>query len=82
MQILYIESKRQNIAKHGYDFAELTLEFFAASTVVPVKRNRLMAIGVLRNGIIAVVFARLGSQGISIISMRRASRKERAVHEQ
>lgn len=82
MRILYDESKRRaNIAKHGFDFAELTLEFFAASTIVPVKRNRLMAIGVLRDGIVAVVFARLGSQGISIISMRRASRKERAVHE-
>jgi uncharacterized DUF497 family protein len=82
MKILYDESKRRaNIAKHGYDFAELTLEFFAASTIVPVKHGRLMAIGVLRNGIVAVVFARLGSQGISIISMRRASRKERAVHE-
>jgi uncharacterized protein len=82
MKILYDESKRRaNIAKHGYDFAELTLEFFGASTIVPVKHGRLMAIGVLRNGIVAVVFARLGSQGISIISMRRASRKERAVHE-
>ncbi|PTM94410.1 BrnT family toxin [Mycoplana dimorpha] len=82
MRILYDESKRRaNIAKHGFDFAELTLEFFAASTIVPVKRNRLMAIGVLRDGIVAVVFARLGSQGMSIISMRRASRKERAVHE-
>ena len=82
MKILYDESKRRaNIAKHGYDFAELTLDFFGASTIVPVKHGRLMAIGVLRNGIVAVVFARLGSQGISIISMRRASRKERAVHE-
>lgn len=77
MEILYDEAKRQsNIAKHGFDFAELTLEFFIESTIVPVKRGRLMAIGTLSNGIVAVVFAKLGSQGISIISMRKASRKE------
>ncbi len=41
-----------------------------------------MAIGVLSNDVIATVFAKLGSQGLSIVSMRAASRKERKVHEQ
>jgi hypothetical protein len=36
-----------------------------------------MAIGRLADGTIAVVFAVLGTQGVSVISMRPASRKER-----
>ncbi|WP_042776624.1 BrnT family toxin [Sinorhizobium fredii] len=80
MKITYDEKKRlSNIAKHGYDFADLDMEFFASSVVVPAKEDRFMAIGVLRNGVIAVVFGRLGSEGISIISMRDASRKERSL---
>ncbi|ASP85609.1 BrnT family toxin [Sinorhizobium meliloti WSM1022] len=80
MKVTYDETKRQiNIGKHGYDIAELDMEFFASSVVVPAKEGRFMAIGVLRNGVIAVVFARLGSEGISIISMRDASRKERSL---
>jgi hypothetical protein len=36
MQITYDENKRlSNIEKHGYDFAELDLEFFASSMVTP-----------------------------------------------
>ena len=61
MQITWDENKRiRNLEKHGYDFADLDMEFFAASTVLASKHNRTMAIGVLRNGVIAVVFARLG----------------------
>ncbi|MBP1885113.1 uncharacterized DUF497 family protein [Ensifer mexicanus] len=55
------------------------MEFFASSVVVPAKEGRFTAIGVLRNGVIAVVFARLGSEGVSIISMRDANRKERSL---
>lgn len=78
MKITYDNHKRQsNIAKHGYDFADLDGEFFMSSLVIPAKEDRFMAIGVLRNGVIAVVFAHLGTEGISIISMRDASRKER-----
>lgn len=38
-----------------------------------------MAIGRLANGVIAVVFAVLGAEGVSVISMRPASRKERSL---
>lgn len=80
MKITYDEIKRQsNIAKHGYDFADLDGGFFLSSVVVPAKQGRFMAIGVLHDGTIAVVFARLGVEGISIISMRDASRKERSL---
>jgi hypothetical protein len=36
-----------------------------------------MAIGRLVGGVVVVIFARLGSEGISIISMRPASQAER-----
>ena len=78
MRIVWDEPKRQaNLAKHGYDFAELTLEFFLASKVVTAKDHRLMAIGRFSDGTIAVVFVTLGSEGLSVISMRAASKKER-----
>ena len=78
MKIAYDNHKRQaNIAKHGYDFDDLDGEFFISSLVIPANEGRFMAIGVLRNGVIAVVFAHLGTEGISIISMRDASQKER-----
>lgn len=79
MNIPYDETKRlQNIEKHGLDFAELDLEFFAASVVIPAKEGRFMAIGEFRGGII-IVFRPLGSEAVSIISMRPANRKERSI---
>jgi len=38
--------------------------------------GRLIAVGRLANGVIAVVFVTLGAEGISVISMRPVSRKE------
>lgn len=78
MIIVWDEPKRQtNLAKHGLDFADLDEGFFLSSQVVPVKENRYMAIGQLADGTIAVVFAILGVEGLSVISMRPASRRER-----
>jgi uncharacterized DUF497 family protein len=72
--------RRRNIQKHGLDFTALTLDFFASSTILPGREGRLVAIGELDGVmIIAVVFAPRGSEAISVISMRPASRKERAV---
>ncbi|MEO8667260.1 MAG: BrnT family toxin [Bauldia sp.] len=79
MRIVWDEPKRlANIEKHGLDFAELSVEFFEAATIYPAKAGRLMALAAL-NGrpVIAVVFLPLGTEGISIISMRTASLKER-----
>ena len=82
MKIVWDEIKRQkNIQHHGHDFAGLTGDFFLAAMIVPAKRDRLMAIGVLEDGVIAVVFVRLGREGLSIVSMRPASRKERKSYE-
>ena len=79
MLIAYDETKRQsNIAKHGLDFASLTVEFFEAAAIFPAKKDRALAIGELDGRIvIAVVFRPLGSEAIAVISMRPASRKER-----
>jgi uncharacterized DUF497 family protein len=81
MKITWDEPKRQtNLAKRGMDFAALDLAFFAAATVAPAKKNRFMAVGVFQGAVIAVIFAPLGSEALAVISMRRASRKERAAH--
>ena len=80
LMIVWDEPKRDlNLSKHGLDFADLNEEFFLASVVVPAKEGRHMAIGHLADGTIAVVFVTLGTEGVSVISMRPASRKERSL---
>ena len=78
--IVWDEPKRQtNLANHGLDFADLDEWFFLEAVTVPAKEGRQMAIGRLNDGTIAVVFALLGTEGVSVISMRPASRKERSL---
>jgi uncharacterized DUF497 family protein len=82
MRIVWDEPKRlTTLARRGLDFASLESEFFANAITAPARGGRLRAIGELRGAIIAVFFAPLGSEAISVISMRQASRKERKVHE-
>jgi uncharacterized DUF497 family protein len=41
MKIIWDEPKREaNLAKHGMDFAALTVEFFETSTIYPAKGSR------------------------------------------
>lgn len=81
MRITFDPPKRlTNIAEHeGLDFADLDMEFFLGSVVVPAKLGRSMAIGPFRDTVISVVFVPLGREAISVISMRRATRKERSL---
>ncbi len=80
VMIVWDEPKRQsNLARHGLDFADLDEWFFLDAVTVPAKEDRYMAIGRMNDGTIAVVFAVLGTQGVSVISMRPASRKERSL---
>lgn len=82
MIIIWDEPKRmQNLAKHGLDFADLDIDFFSDGLIVPANHGRLKATGIFRDQIIAVVFMTLGREGISIISMRLASRLERRTYE-
>lgn len=67
------------MAHQGLDFADLDEWFFLEAIIVPAKSDRHMAIGRLHDGTIAVVFAVLGTEGVSVISMRPASRKERSL---
>lgn len=78
MKIVWDQPKRlANIAKHGLDFAVLTEDFFAEALVISAKRGRYLAIGKDADGVVSVVFVTLGLEGISVISMRSASPKER-----
>lgn len=78
MVIVWDEPKRlANIDKHGLDFTDLSLEFFERAVIRPAKRGRLQAIGRLAGGTVAVIFVRLGTEGLSVISMRAANSAER-----
>jgi uncharacterized DUF497 family protein len=76
MEIVSDEPKRiRNFEKHR-------LDFFADALIVPAREHRLKAVGFWTEAVIAVVFAILGAQGISVISLPPASRQERRPHEQ
>lgn len=78
MRIVWDEPKRQtNLQKRKLDFADLDFEFFSNARLFEAKRDRLMAIGYFEGRPTSVIFKMLGSEAISVISMRRASRKER-----
>ncbi|MFN3077946.1 MAG: BrnT family toxin [Alphaproteobacteria bacterium] len=81
MKIVYDPPKRlANLTKHGLDFADLENgAFFETALVCPAKLGRFQAIGRFEDGTIAVVFAMLGSEGLSVVSMRPASKKERSL---
>ncbi len=81
MEIVWDEPKRlANLDKHGLDFADIDETFFDNALVIPSRKSkRWVAIGVSIRGVV-VVFARLGREGVSIISMRPASRSERSLY--
>jgi uncharacterized DUF497 family protein len=79
VKITWDERKRQtNLENRGLDFADIRIEFFAASNVIPAKKGRFKAIGEFGGIVLTVIFKPLGTEAISVISMRRASRKERS----
>jgi len=83
MKIVWDEPKRiANLEKHGLDFADLNETFFDNALVIPSHNTskRWVAIGVNNRGVAVVVFARLGREGISVVSMRPASRNERKLY--
>ncbi|UGX87611.1 BrnT family toxin [Phyllobacterium meliloti] len=78
MKIVWDEPKRiANIEKHGLDFVDLPIEFFATSIPRPAKKGRLQTIGYMGDELISVIFVALGTEAISVISMRPAKRTER-----
>jgi len=82
MRIIWDEVKRQsNIQKHGFDFAGLNYGFFLDAVSIPAKRGRRKAIGYLEDYTIAVIYAALGAEALSVVSMRPASLQERKYYE-
>lgn len=87
MKLTWDEAKRAtNLAKHLVDFADA--DFFdwgRALVVEDVRRNygeaRFVALGPLGMTLYSLAFTRRG-QEIRIISLRKASRKERKSYEQ
>lgn len=78
MKIVWDEPKRiTNLQERRLDFADLDMSFFMEAVIMPAKKGRLMAVGLFNGTPHSVIFTSLGTEGISIISFRRASRKER-----
>ena len=72
MRITWDEPKRlANLDKHGLDFADLSAEFFADAWSGAVRSGRFRRSGGSQEGTVAVIFQPLGSEAISVISMRR-----------
>jgi len=88
MDLEWDEKKnRDYLLKHGFDFLDAGQLFRNPMLVVPYIRkeygeNRWVGVGRLDNGIIPViVFMEKESGTIRIISMRKASKKERKKYE-
>jgi hypothetical protein len=87
MRILWDEPKRQlNIVTHGLDLADAESFDWETAIVVPGHagkggRPRFRAIGGLGDELVTLVFSPLGAEAISVISLRRASRAERKLHD-
>ena len=78
MLIVWDEPKRlSNLNKHELDFVSLTQAFFVEATILPARKNRHMAIGYLDDEAIIVVFKTLGTEAVSVLSMRPANKTER-----
>ncbi len=91
MMIVWDEPKRlANIAKHGLDFEdfERTFDFDGATvqTTQPSRRTgrqRYKLIGWFGDTlIVAAIVSPLGSEALSLISLRRANPSERKLYEQ
>ncbi len=76
------EKNKENIRKHGFDFAD-AWEIFEApmrtalDTREDYGENRFVGIGFLGNRIVVIVFAERGEDTIRIISLRKALKHER-----
>jgi len=81
VKLTWDERKRlSNLDKHGFDFENLPKGFLASAMMRASRDGRFIAIGRLADAkVVTVILAPLGSEGMSVISMRPASKKERAI---
>ena len=88
MKIAWDEAKRlTNLEIHGIDFVDVGDRFaFEDAVVAPTHpgadgRSRFIAIGPLDVRLVTIVFSPLGTEALSLISVRRTSRKERKAYD-
>ena len=88
MKIVWDEVKRRtNLQKRGLDFADLEDGFdwddvlLAPAHPGSDGRQRMMAVAMMDGRLMTVIFAPLGTEAISIVTMRRASLNERRYYE-
>ncbi|GJE18255.1 BrnT family toxin [Methylobacterium marchantiae] len=88
--ITWDESKRStNLVKHGLDFAEFETAFdFSTAIELPAEpsatgRARFRLVGVFDGRLVVVaILSPLGTEALSLISLRPASRAERRLYAQ
>jgi uncharacterized DUF497 family protein len=81
MQIVWDPPKRRRtLEKRDLDFDDLTIAFFEDAVITGARDERFKAPGEFQGQIVTVIFKPLGSEAISVISMRRSNRKERKVY--
>jgi uncharacterized DUF497 family protein len=81
------EKRRENIDKHGLDFADAYKIFDAPMLTAPDTRedygeDRWIGIGFLRNFVAVVVYTVRVAETIRIISLRKARKHERTRFEE
>ncbi len=89
MRFTYDQPKRHaNIAKHGFDFADFETSFsfdrFVSRPTKPSRtgRARFLLIGAWNDDMVVVVIVSpLGVEATDIVSIRRATAKERAFYD-
>ncbi len=86
MQLIWDPEKRQgNLDKHGLDFADAHAVFRGAVFTFEDKRRsygeqRLVALGMLVDLVVAIVFTESEEDLIRILSMRKATRNEQQIY--
>jgi len=76
------ENKRiANLKKHGLDFRAIDDAFFENATILSAKFGRLQAVATISGTSLVAnaIFLPLGTEALSIISLRPASKKERTL---
>lgn len=76
------EKNLANIRKHGFDFGDVEEMSRGLVLAYPDLRhdygeNRWVGLGLIRGRTVQVVFAERGSDSIRIISLRKATKRER-----
>jgi uncharacterized protein len=80
VRIVWDESKRlANLDRHRLDFQDVTLDFFTTALIRPTKEDRRQAIGYLDGRLVSLVYKPLGTEALSLISLRPASASERGL---